>query len=649
MMDTINDFLDDTALIRAASRGDADIVTALITAGADVNAAREDNGDTALMRAALSANVETVTALLSAPSILVNQTNQLGMTALLMAARDNKIGTVTALLAAPGILINKAKPNGTTALIMAASNGHIATVTALLAAPEIDVHLENEGAIIRAFARNRPDIVRLLQDHGAVLPASFSPLMIAAFFGDAAAVTTLLTAPNIDVNLSNPLGKTALMIAAINGHTATVTALLAAPGILVNQIDQGGETPLMMAIMFGHAETVTALLAAPGINVHLADQNGDTAITLAFEQGHHNMVALLQRHGAVLPAHLLEEQRAENNINGNQSVHAVSVHISVSESAKNLRAYYKYTQKELDEQTAELFTWLSADFSETAKLPEEYKPEWLAPARKCMVRLNMLEFTDQRSGVSMREALALVWAGINNILARGEDKAELSREEITSRRINFLKNLYEIQRGYNLTDGATPQDNGESDQTTCVSGSFNKLIAALSEVGHVGVQIVFVTPTLINLQVPFLTKQAFSALSEEDRKRFAQSWGNENSEEFQAECFGLLKNLVSARLHETYDEFHAEVPNLDQVITDAAANVQHTDMDAVMNLECASIQKKEQAVQAELERQAAEIALSAALPTRPQRAAVIFSCKTRSALKRERDSQGFFSSQQRLL
>jgi hypothetical protein len=44
-------------------------------------------------------------------------------------------------------------------------------------------------------------------------------------------------------------------------------------------------------------------------------------------------------------------------------------------------------------------------------------------------------------------------------------------------------------------------------------------------VGHVGVQIVFVTPTLINLQVPFFTKQVFSALSEEDRKRFAQSWG----------------------------------------------------------------------------------------------------------------------------
>jgi hypothetical protein len=354
--------------------------------------------------------------------------------------------------------------------------------------------------------------------------------------------------------------------------------------------------------MQGHTATVTALLAAPGIDVNLANRHGNTAIVSAFENGHHDIVRLLQAHGAVLPAHLRQENRAANNINRNQSVHEISVHVSVSRSAKNLVEHFQLTPEQLIEQTTELFTWLSADFSDTANLPAEYNPEWLAPARNCFVRLNDLDFTDQRSGVRMQEALALVWAGINNPQAKGADQPALSQEEITNRRISLLKSFYEIQRGYNLTDGATPQDNGGDDRPTCLSGSFNKLIAALSEVGHVGVQIIFVTPALINMQVPFLTKQAFGALSEEDKARFAQNWENENSETLQTECFELLKKIVSKKLHETYDEFHLEVPNLAQVINNAVASAQYTDMDAVMHSERENIQKKEQEAQAERER-----------------------------------------------
>jgi hypothetical protein len=432
---------------------------------------------------------------------------------------------------------------------------------------------------------------------------------------------------------------TALIQAVDNNHTATVTALLAAPGILVNQADNRGWTALMCAAQNGYANIIAALLTAPGIDVNLAGRYGETAITQAFENGHHDIVTLLQARGAVLPAHLRQENRAANNINRNQSVHEISVHVSVSRSAKNLVEHFQLTPEQLIEQTTELFTWLSADFSDTANLPAEYNPEWLAPARNCFVRLNDLDFTDQRSGVRMQEALALVWAGINNTQARGADQPALSQEEITNRRISLLKSFYEIQRGYNLTDGATPQDNGGDDRPTCLSGSFNKLIAALSEVGHVGVQIVFVTPALINMQVPFLTKQAFGALSEEYRARFAQNWENEDSEELQAECFELLKKIVSKKLHETYDEFHLEVPNLAQVINNAVASAQYTDMDAVMHSERENIQKKEQEAQAERERLAAAAAAIAPTPAVPQQdaAAVVFSCNPRG-VKRSREA-----------
>jgi ankyrin repeat protein len=531
----------------------------------------------------------------------------------LNAAILGDTATVSTLLAAPGILVNQANNNDWTALMYAARHGHTATVTALLAAPGILVNQANNN--------------------------DWTALMYAARHGHTATVTALLAAPGILVNQADNYGTTALIQAVENNHTATVTALLAAPGILINQANNNGWTALMYAARQGHTATVTALLAAPGIDVNLANRHGNTAIVSAFENGHHDIVRLLQAHGAVLPAHLRQENRAANNINRNQSVHEISVHVSVSRSAKNLVEHFQLTPEQLIEQTTELFTWLSADFSDTANLPAEYNPEWLAPARNCFVRLNDLDFTDQRSGVRMQEALALVWAGINNTQARGADQPGLSQEEITNRRINLLKNLYEIHRGYNLTDGATPQDNGGDDRPTCLSGSFNKLIAALSEVGHVGVQIIFVTPALINMQVPFLTKQAFGALSEEDKARFAQNWENENSETLQTECFELLKKIVSKKLHETYDEFHLEVRDLAQVINNAVASAQYTDMDAVMHSERENIQKKEQEAQAERERQAAAATAIAPTPAVPQQdaAAVVFSCNPRG-VKRSREA-----------
>jgi ankyrin repeat protein len=599
--------------LAAAKRGDTATVSALLAApGILVNQA-DNFGLTALMYAARHGHTATVTALLAAPGILVNQTNNYAWTALIQAVDNNHTATVTALLAAPGILVNQADNFELTALMRAAMLGHTATVTALLANPDILVNQANGDGR--------------------------TALMLAARNGHAASVTALLAAPGILINQANNNGWTALMYAAMQGHTATVTALLAAPGILVNQADNRGETALMWAARMGHAATVTALLNAPGIDVNLASRYGETAITQAFENGHHDIVTLLQARGAVLPAHLRQENRAANNINRNQSVHEISVHVSVSRSAKNLVEHFQLTPEQLIEQTTELFTWLSADFSDTANLPAEYNPEWLAPARNCFVRLNDLDFTDQRSGVRMQEALALVWAGINNTQARGADQPALSQEEITNRRINLLKNLYEIHRGYNLTDGATPQDNGGDDRPTCLSGSFNKLIAALSEVGHVGVQIIFVTPALINMQVPFLTKQAFGALSEEYRARFAQNWENEDSEELQAECFELLKKIVSKKLHETYDEFHLEVRDLAQVINNAVASAQYTDMDAVMHSERENIQKKEQEAQAERERLAAAAAAIAPTPAVRQQgaAAVVFSCHTRGT-KRSREA-----------
>jgi hypothetical protein len=115
------------------------------------------------------------------------------------------------------------------------------------------------------------------------------------------------------------------------------------------------------------------------------------------------------------------------------------------------------------------------------------------------------------------------------------------------------------------------------------------------------------------IQVPYLTKQAFDSLPEENRKRFAQGWENENAETLQAECVALLQKLVSIELHKLYDKYNAEVPSLDQLITDAANNVQYTGMLTMMRQECKMIQLKEHKTKPCSESQA--YTLSAPLPT----------------------------------
>jgi hypothetical protein len=406
-------------------------------------------------------------------------------------------------------------------------------------------------------------------------------LLEAARCGNTFAVNNLIAA-GIYINTSGRYNMTPLTAAARNGHMDIIDVLLAVRGILVNQPELYGYTALMLAAQGGHIDVVRALLATPGILVNQASQYAETAIMKALENGHPDIVTLLQGHGAVLPARL----QTPNFINGAQSVHEVSVHVSVSRSAKNILQQYQYTTKQaIVFQINNLIAWLNTGFDNPADLPPEYKSEWLEPAKRCVTRLVMLNFIDQRSGISMQQALALVWAGINNPQAKGENKPLLNADEIKSRCITFLRHLYEIHRTYNLSDGANPEDYGGADRPTCVSGSFNKLIAALNEVGHQGVQIIFITSRLINEQVPIFTRQAFYCLADEHRKKFSQQWNSENAEAIKAECFDLLQTWVNSKLHEMYDDFNTEVPNLNQIITVAVANAKHTEMDEVMSKE----------------------------------------------------------------
>ena len=333
---------------------------------------------------------------------------------------------------------------------------------------------------------------------------------------------------------------------------------------------------------------VQRLLQIPLVRENINNaRNGnyrELAIACAYQQGHHNIVQLLQQHGAVLPEYL-RNQGPQLNINRNQSVHEVSVHVSVSHSAKNLFNHYHPNADFIKTSLRDMKDWLDNPFhsNSVAPLPSDYDPKWLEPAKNCYERLSEIEFEDQRSGVTMQQALALVWAGINNP-NEFEKIAKTEPVERLDRRLTLLKNLYEVQRGYNLIgDGANPVDNNEPDNVTCVSGSFNKLIAALASVGHSGVEIIFVTKELITQKAKILTQEAFKNLSEAQKAHFALNWESEQSDDIQAEYFNLIKPIVEQKMHDEFYAFSDKINGGTHIaINDAMSAIEYVNMTDIM-------------------------------------------------------------------
>ena len=91
----------------------------------------------------------------------------------------------------------------------------------------------------------------------------------------------------------NVKGRTPLMLAAFRGDTAAVINLLER-GADVNARDRDGDTALMFAAYKGHA-LVVALLLQYGANVYARARNGWTAKKAAQSGLHEHIADMLQR------------------------------------------------------------------------------------------------------------------------------------------------------------------------------------------------------------------------------------------------------------------------------------------------------------------------------------------------------------------
>lgn len=204
------------------------------------------------------------------------------MDVLFAAIAEGDVDRVHALLEAEPALADARDHDGVSALMRARYRLDPDMVEAIRArAADLDVF---EAATFGDLAR----LDVLLEEHPAAARSrsadGFTPLHLAAFFGQTDAVRLLLArGAEPDVRGQGWMTGTALSAAAAGGHTAIVLLLLEV-GVDPNVQQAQGFTPLHAAAQNADLEAVRALLDA-GADPAIVTEEGVTAAELAEQAG----------------------------------------------------------------------------------------------------------------------------------------------------------------------------------------------------------------------------------------------------------------------------------------------------------------------------------------------------------------------------
>ncbi|ESU41172.1 Ankyrin repeat protein [Giardia duodenalis] len=269
-----------TALMRAAKKGDAKAVKALIPLQKGkrmiednyISGLRISIALTALMIAAAHGHVEAVKLLVEYESGLKDDYDQ---TALIHAARAGHRETVKLLME------HEKDVTGWTMLMCAAALGDVDMVSQHIGERGQKDKL-GQTALILAAQNGRDDVVKFLMKYegGA---SGWTNLIYAAYLGDVDAVKNNLH----EKGCKDITGLTALMWAAQQSHREPVEVLLEYEG---GMQDKDGRTALTYAADKGHTECVKLLLEKEG---GMRDKEGVTALMLATLGGHTECARIL--------------------------------------------------------------------------------------------------------------------------------------------------------------------------------------------------------------------------------------------------------------------------------------------------------------------------------------------------------------------
>lgn len=287
------------ALVVAVNRGETPAWRTLLQQKVDVNAP-DPAGNTALHVAALNHDVAAVTALLDAGAT-VDARNAAKATPLIYGAAHAEI--VRQLLAR-GADVSAVSTLRSTPLAVAASvpNGFEAVKLLLDAGAGREKSESDPLPLGRAVRGGDRRTIDLLLARGAAknATAAASALRTAASIGDAATVKTLLD-HGADPNLNPTFAGHALNHALLN-EFPEAAQLLIERGADLNMVStQGHAVPTMVLAGYSQAgdPTLARILVTRGVDVNAADLQGETALSYARRNGAHTpLVTYLESVGA---------------------------------------------------------------------------------------------------------------------------------------------------------------------------------------------------------------------------------------------------------------------------------------------------------------------------------------------------------------
>jgi ankyrin repeat protein len=295
-----------TALHCAAHEGHEDVLTLLLSHGADLNC-KDHEGCTPLMEAAYRGHLGVARKLLEVEGEQgLAERAEHGMTALDYAAHGGHEEMVAWLLS-HGAQANSKDKDGHTTLIHASFGGHVGVAQRLLAVVgEQGLAAKDEhgmAALDYAAQEGHEEMVAWLLSHGAQAnnkdKDGMTPLMHASFGGHLGVAQRLVEVVG-EQGLAERAehGMTALDYAAQEGQEEMVAWLLS-HGAQANSKDKDGHTTLIHASFGGHVGAAQRLLAVVGEQGLAAkDEHGMAALDYAAQEGHEEMVAWLLSQGA---------------------------------------------------------------------------------------------------------------------------------------------------------------------------------------------------------------------------------------------------------------------------------------------------------------------------------------------------------------
>lgn len=294
-------------LQKASEGGHTKVVDKLLNAGADANAAADDEyrGQTALQAASGGGHIEVVERLLGAEAVVnIAAAKFSGQTALQAASGGGHLQVVDRLLSA-GADVNATAADfkGLTALQAASNSGHIKVVDRLLfAGADVNAttaEVDGLTALQAASGGGHLEVVERLLYAGADVDATafdvevLTPLQAASNGGYIRVVDCLLAAgADVNATAADLKGRTALQAASRGGHLEVVKRLLSA-GADINATAAvvEGLTALQAASSGGHLGVVELLLnARADANAAASKYDGRTALQAASD-GHHHEIA----------------------------------------------------------------------------------------------------------------------------------------------------------------------------------------------------------------------------------------------------------------------------------------------------------------------------------------------------------------------